>query len=94
MEKQLAQLYNKLANQVINMIPVEWEDVYFLGEVEKGRSSYSTVFFYTDINKNEKIKSNNIPETYNVSKDIYMELWMELGDILLEIYDVLWSGQR
>lgn len=95
MEKQLAELYNKLVNQVLSMIPVEWEDIYFLGEVEKGRSSYSTVFFYTDINKNETIKSNNIPEVYNVSKNIYTDLLMELGDILLEIYDCFGgNGQK
>lgn len=46
MEKQLAQLYNKLENQVINMIPVEWEDVYFLGEVEKEGAAIQLSFLY------------------------------------------------
>lgn len=88
MEKQLAELYNKLANHVVSMIPVdEWEDVYFLGEVEKGRLSWSSVFYFTDISKNEKVQSNSIPEVYNVSDKIYMELLMELNGILLEIYD-------
>lgn len=95
MEKQLAKLYNKLANQVMSMIPVEWEDVYFLGEVEKGRLSWSSVFFFTDISKNEKIKSNSIPEVYNVSEEIYMELLTELDEILLEIYDCFGeNGQK
>ena len=34
MEKELARSYNKLADQIAYMIPVEWDDINFLGEVE------------------------------------------------------------
>lgn len=53
------------------------------GRSRKRKEQLFNSLFYTDVNKNEKIKSNNMPEIHNVSKEIYMELWMELGDILL-----------
>lgn len=95
MEKELAELYNKLANQIADMVPAEWDNINFLGEVEKGRLSWSSVFYFTDIEKDIKVESNDIPSTYNVSEDIYIELLLELNKILLEIYDCfIGNGQE
>ena len=43
MENELAKLYNKLADQIAEMIPAEWDDTYYLGEVEKEKKSWSSV---------------------------------------------------
>lgn len=45
MEEKLGELYNEIANSIISAIPVEWEDIYYLGEVEKNKKSWSSVFF-------------------------------------------------
>ena len=85
MEEKLAELYNKLANQIVDIIPVEWEEVNYLGEVGKGKLSSGSVFYFKD--KNITLQCHKIPEIYHVSKDIYMELFRNLDHILLEIYD-------
>ena len=46
MEQQLAALYNKLAKHIVAMIPVKWDTFHYLGEVEKGKQSHSSVFYF------------------------------------------------
>lgn len=87
MENELAKLYNKLADQIAEMIPAEWDDTYYLGEVEKEKKSWSSVFYFTDIKRAQKIDANSIPGIYKVSEDIYVELLLQLNKTLLEIYD-------
>ena len=89
MEEKLARLYKKLVNSIIDMIPVEWDDVNYLGEVEIGRGtrSSSAVFYFKDVKQNVKIRSHEMDEIYGVSKNTYMELLMKSHDILLEIFD-------
>lgn len=87
MEKKLAELYNKLVNQVVTMIPVEWGEIYYLGSVDKRKAGWFSVFYFTDVEKNERVQSHSIPETYNVSKKVYKDLLRELNGIMLEIYD-------
>ena len=58
MEQQLASLYSKLAKHIVAMIPVKWDAVHYLGEVEKGKQSYSSVFYFRDILSWEFVKSN------------------------------------
>ena len=89
MEEKLARLYKKLVNSIIDMIPVEWDDVNYLGEVEIGRGtrSYSSVFYFKDVKRNVKIRSHKMDEIYGVSENTYMELLTKSDDILLEIFD-------
>jgi len=37
MEQQLAILYDKLAKHIVAMIPVKWDKLHYLGEIEKGK---------------------------------------------------------
>ena len=83
MEEKLAELYNKLASQIIDMIPVEWDDINYLGEVKKGKISSSSVFYFKDTKKNIRLQSHKIPEIYKVSRNVYVNLWKELNHILL-----------
>lgn len=46
MEEELDELYNKLANKIISIIPTEWDEFHYLGEVEENKKSYSSVFYY------------------------------------------------
>ena len=87
MEQQLAALYNKLAKHIVAMIPVKWDTFHYLGEVEKGKQSYSSVFYFRDISSGEFVKSNNMPKIYQIPKSSYMVQWSQLNNILLEIYN-------
>ena len=88
MEKEFDEIFSKLAQKIDSMIPVEWIELYYLGEVEKGRLSCSSVFYFTEKNnKSEFKRSHEIPLYYGVSDKVYMELLSELNNHLLELYD-------
>lgn len=87
MEQQLAELYNKLAKHIISMIPVKWDAFHYLGEVEKGKQSYSSVFYFRDIPGGEFVDSNSMPQIYHIPDSTYMVQWSQMNSILLEIYD-------
>lgn len=79
--------YGKIANHIDLMIPTEWEKVYYLGEVEKEKLSWSSVFYFIDKNDNQIVKSHSIPEKYNVPSEIYQQLLDELNILLIALYD-------
>jgi len=87
MELKLGELYKKLAQKLHSMIPCEWTQLYYLGEVEKDRLSCNSVFYFTSPKGNRFSRSYDIPELCNVSESIFDDLLSELNDILLEIYD-------
>jgi len=87
MEEQLAPLYRKLGQQIVDMIPDEWDEIYYLGEVGLGRTSCSSVFYYVDPSCKKWIRSHKIPDIYGVSRKIYEQLLTKLNRVLLEIYD-------
>nr|WP_288829007.1 immunity protein YezG family protein [uncultured Clostridium sp.] len=87
MEKQFADIYSKLVNKIISMIPVKWNKLYYLGEVENNKSSWSSVFYFESTDDNEIVKSHSIPEKYVVSEEIYEDLLNEVNDLLLELYE-------
>lgn len=87
MEKKLAELYNELATKIVSMIPVNWEKLYYLGEVESNKLSWSSVFYFEDEKTKETIKSHEIPERFNVSEEIYNQLLEQANEILIKIYD-------
>jgi len=93
MEIKLAQLYNQLAKQTISMIPDKWQKIYYLGEVEKGMASCSSVFYYVD-STGRIIECNEIPEVYKVPKSIFLDLMAKLNRILLEIYECFQNNEQ
>ena len=86
-ESRLTEYYSQIANKLDEMIPCEWERIYYLGEVEAQRRSWSSVFYFKPIDSDEYVRSHNIPDKYDVSEDIYDQLLDEASEILLEIYD-------
>ena len=87
MEQQLAALYNKLAQQIVAMIPAEWDVFHYLGEIEKGKQSYSSVFYFRDAASGEFVQSHGIRKIYQVANNTYLTQCLQLNRILLEIYD-------
>lgn len=86
MENQLAKLYQEIAQKINTMIPISWEEFYYLGEVEEGRASWSSAFYFVESNTKIIVDGNEIPTKYNVSQQIYDELLAELSSLLLELY--------
>ncbi|HCY0372526.1 TPA: TIGR01741 family protein, partial [Staphylococcus aureus] len=44
-EEKLSEMYNKIANEINEMIPVEWEKVYVIAYVDDGGGQ--VIFYYT-----------------------------------------------
>jgi len=84
MENQLQALYGKLANHISSMIPIDWTEVYFLGDMGRGEM-ITAIFFFKGLGDEEFVRSPDIPERYNVSKDIYNELRYDVYSMLQEM---------
>jgi len=93
-EKQLQDIYNKLASTVVSMIPTGWSEIYYLGEVEKNKDSWSSVFYFKDTKSIEYVKCHNIPETYSVSNQIFQRSMTELNEQLLNIYNCFIENEQ
>ena len=88
MEKNLAVLYNELANKIIKMIPTEWYKVYFLGEIAKNKNSWNSIFYYKENEVDKKyIRQYEIRHKYNIPKNLYDKINWEIQEILLKVYD-------
>lgn len=92
LEERLAPLYPRLVRQIAAMTPVEWDVLYFLGEVEPEEASYSSVFYIQETRSGNYVRSSNFPRVYGISKEAYLEQWKKLNDILLEIYHCFLEG--
>ncbi|EOB9330286.1 TIGR01741 family protein [Staphylococcus aureus] len=75
-EEKLSQMYNKIANEISDMIPVEWEKVYAIAYVDDGGGQ--VIFYYTKTGNDELYFYSSIVEDYNVSSEVFDDLWMEL----------------
>lgn len=50
MEEELDKLYYKLVNKIVSIIPTEWDEFYYLGEVEENKKVI-LLYFTTRIPK-------------------------------------------
>lgn len=80
---KMGDLYQRIANQINEMIPSEWEKAYLYAEI---LDDSSEVYFYFNIpGESEFLYSHNIPEHFNVSEDIYDDLLIELQESFEEL---------
>ena len=95
LEAKLAPVYPRLARQITAMTPAEWEVIYFLGEAEPDKSSWSSVFYIQEVGGGRIVRSGEIPAIYNVPNAEYLDQWARLNDILMELYRCfLEEGQK
>ena len=75
-EDNLKKYYVKIANQLNNIIPIEWKKIIMYAE-DLGDSSSVSFYFYTKEDDNIH-HSGNIPEDFSVSRNIFRKLLREL----------------
>ncbi|HHW7841984.1 TPA: TIGR01741 family protein [Staphylococcus aureus] len=75
-EEKLSQMYNEIANEISEMIPVEWEKVYTIAYVDD--EGGEVVFNYTKPGSDELNYYTYIPREYNVSEKVFYDLWTDL----------------
>ncbi|QBO35840.1 DUF600 family protein [Periweissella cryptocerci] len=87
LENELAPLYNELSNEVIITIPKDWTEVHYLGEVESQEKSTASIFYFKEKNGNNNfIRSNDIPDIYNVSEAEYDKHIDNMDTIIVKMY--------
>ncbi|HDH6549595.1 TIGR01741 family protein [Staphylococcus aureus] len=85
-EEKLSEMYNEIANEISGMIPVEWEKVYTMAYIDDGGGE---VFFnYTKPGSDELNYYTDIPKEYNISVQVFDDLWMDLYDLFEELRDL------
>ena len=85
-EEKLSQMYNEIANEISSMIPVEWEKVYTMAYIDDGGGE---VFFnYTKPGSDDLNYYTDIPKEYNISVQVFDDLWMDLYDLFEELRDL------
>lgn len=67
-------IYQKIAEQINEIIPSEWEKVALYAEILDDSSE--VYFFFTTPQNQEYIYSHDIPEHFNVDEDIYDDFYM------------------
>ncbi|MCG1297605.1 TIGR01741 family protein [Staphylococcus epidermidis] len=77
-EENLNEMYQEIASKINEMIPTEWEKVYTIAYI--GEEGGQVVFFYTKPESDELNYYTNIPKDYNVSREIFRDLWSNLYD--------------
>ena len=97
-ELQLNNLYEQIAQHVNEMIPVEWSEIYFNGEV-KGNEGGVYFFFIPVDSQKEVVYSHDIPDLYNVSEKSYdqeihklFELTSKVQQVFIENDQEPWSS--
>lgn len=76
MEEQINNLYREIAETINELIPEDWEDFYFNGEVENGEGG--VFFFFKPTNKHDYVYCRDILKKYNINSEIYNELMRNL----------------
>lgn len=87
MEIKLNEIYGKIANTIYEAIPVEWDMVYYLGEIEKDTGSKSSMFYFVDSSSGKVLRGDKlIPEYLN--KDEFNVVLATLTAYLEQLYSV------
>ncbi|GAA5465447.1 type VII secretion system protein EsaG [Staphylococcus aureus] len=85
-EEKLSEMYNKIANEISGMIPVEWEKVYVIAYVD--HQGGEVIFNYTKPGSEELNYYTYIPREYNVSEKLFYDLWTDLYRLFKNLREV------
>jgi uncharacterized protein (TIGR01741 family) len=91
-EGKLDQLYQQIAEVVVDIIPEEWFKVYLYDEAVEG--SQTAFFYYFPEGSDKPIYSHEITELFAISEYEYLEKWHRLVDSIQELWDVFKSSSQ
>ncbi|WP_448513042.1 TIGR01741 family protein [Staphylococcus aureus] len=75
-EEKLSEIYNKIANKISSMIPVEWEKVYAMAYVNE--RSGEVFYNYTEPSSDELFYYTSVLNKYNIPRSEFMDSVYEL----------------
>lgn len=98
MEERCNELYQKIFNQIEDLIPDKWKKIYLYGEVLP--DSVDMNLYFESATKNELINAMYIDEIYNLNSDKQQELRKKIRETIRqlkrvyaeEMEDKVWSN--
>ncbi|MDQ0218079.1 DUF600 family protein [Peribacillus cavernae] len=86
MDTQITEEIFQKAAQIMNeMIPEEWEKIYLYAQISE---DHGTVFFYYfPVGGNKPVYSLNVPKSFNLDEDEFINLRTELDDCFFELWE-------
>ncbi|MDV2884712.1 DUF600 family protein [Alkalihalophilus pseudofirmus] len=91
-EIELNGMYKEIAQQINDMIPTEWSEIYFNGEVKEGEGG---VFFFFKTNEKEQhIFSHYIPKLYNIDKRAYNQEIHKLFQLTVKLQGIFINNDQ
>ncbi|MEK4171435.1 immunity protein YezG family protein [Lysinibacillus sp. FSL L8-0312] len=92
-EIELNKLYKEIAQQVNDIIPVEWSNFYFNGEV-KDKDGGVFFFFLPKGNEEKYLFSHFIPRVYGVDKRVYNKELHKLFELIVKLQDLFINNDQ
>ncbi|KMK95088.1 immunity protein YezG family protein [Rossellomorea marisflavi] len=91
-ENELNELYKQIAQQVNDLIPIEWSDFYFNGEVKDKEGG--VFFFFTPIDSNEPVYSHDIPDIYPIDESVHDEEMLKLFELTVKLQQIFTDNDQ
>ena len=91
-EIELNKLYTEIAQQVNEMIPIDWDNFYFNGEVKDEEGG--VFFFFTPKGEEQHVFSHYIPKFYSVDKRAYNKELHKLFKLTVELQRVFTDNNQ
>ncbi|MED4039091.1 immunity protein YezG family protein [Niallia taxi] len=91
-EIELNKLYKKIAQQINDMIPTEWDKFWFNGEIKDEEGG--VFFFFTPKDEEQHVFSHYIPRLYNVDKRVYNRELHQLFQLTVELQRVFIDNEE
>jgi uncharacterized protein (TIGR01741 family) len=86
-EEKLNDLYRRIAQKISDMIPMDWKEIYFEGQVLDGAGG-TYFYFNTPGNEDKYIYCLDIRDTYGADRTIFNKLNYELFKLTKELQKV------
>ena len=93
-ETELNELYKEIAQQVNDMIPIEWDKFYFNGEVKEDEGGVFFFFQPHGDGEEQHVFLFNIPKLYNVDKRAYIKELHKLFQLTVELQKVFTDNEQ
>ena len=76
MSEQLDELYQEIADVLVDIIPEPWKKILLYAEFQGVNEN--VFFYYYPMKKGEPVFSGDIPVKYKVNQDLHVQLFEEL----------------
>jgi len=85
-ETELNELYRQIVQQIDDIIPIKWSNLYFNSEVKDKNGG--VFFFFTPIDSNESVYSHDIPYMYLIEESVYDKELHKLFELTAKLQQI------